>query len=131
MQADTTFGATMEHSTRHGQARAGALAKMLGGSRDASVDQLSALVCAILEASGIPPERRVEVLGGAFVTEAIRPHWGASPSPEAAHEALSVSDPELAEAVEALSILLLGRAETRETASVAIRAFEDLLRTRP
>lgn len=131
MNTGTTFGAAMEHSTRHGQARAGALAKMLTGSPDASVDQLSALVCGILDAAGIPADRRVEVLGGALVTEAVRPHWGATRSPEAAHEALRSSDPELAEAVEALSVVLLGRTETRETARAAISAFEDLLRGRP
>ncbi len=121
----------MEHTTRHGQARAGALARMLTGAPDVSVDQLSALVCGILDAAGIPAERRVEVLGGALVTEAVRPHWGAAPSPEAAHEALRASDPELAEAVEALSVLLLGRAESRETARAIISAFEELLRGRP
>ena len=131
MNAGTTFGAAMEHATRHGPARAGALARMLSWSPDASGDQLSALVCGILEAAGIPADRRVEVLGGALVTEAVQPHWGATESPEAAHEALRVSDPELAEAVEALSMLLLGRAETRETARAAISAFEDLLRGRP
>lgn len=131
MRAGTTFGAAMEHTTRHGQARAGALARMLTGAPDVSVDQLSALVCGILDAAGIPAERRVEVLGGALVTEAVRPHWGAAPSPEAAHEALRASDPELAEAVEALSVLLLGRAESRETARAIISAFEDLLRGGP
>lgn len=131
MDTGTTFGAAMEQTTRHGQARAGALAKMLTGSPDASVDQLSALVSAILDAAGIPADRRVEVLGGALVTEAVRPHWGATPSPEAAHEALRSADPELAEAVEALSLVLLGRTETRETARAAISAFEDLLRDRP
>lgn len=35
------------------------------------------------------------------------------------------------EAVEALSMVLLGRAETRETARAAISAFEALLRGRP
>ena len=117
----------MEHSTRHDQVRAGALAKMLTGTQDASVDQLSALLCGILEAAGIPAPRRVEVLGGALVTEAVRPHWGSAPSAEAAHEALRTADPELAEAVEALSVLLLGRAETREMALAAIAAVQDLL----
>ncbi len=118
----------MEHSTRYGQARAGALAKMLTGSRDASIDQLSALVCGILEAAEIPADRRAEVLGAALVTEAVRPHWASSPSPEAAHESLRRADPELAEAVEAVSMLLLGRAETRETTRAALAALEDLLR---
>lgn len=118
----------MEHSTHHGQARAGALAKMLTGSRDASIDQLGALVCGILDAAGIPAERRVEVLGAALVTEAVRSHWASSPSPAAAHESLRRTDPELAEAVEGLSIFLLGRAETRETTRAALAALEDLLR---
>lgn len=127
MTAEKTPGAAMEHSTRHGQDRAGALAKMLTGTPDASVDQLSALVCGILEAAGIPADRRVEVLGGALVTEAVRPHWSSATAAETAHEALRSADPELAEAVEALSVLLLGRAETRETARAAISALEDLL----
>lgn len=130
MNAEKTVGISMERSTRHGQARAGALAKMLTGSPGASIDQLSALLCGILEAAGIPADRRIEVLGGALVTEAVRPHWSEAPSAGAAHDALRATDPELAEAVEALSVLLLGRAETRETARAAISAFEALLRPR-
>jgi hypothetical protein len=117
----------MEHSTRYGQARAGALAKMLSSSRGGSIDQLGALLCGILDAAGIPADRRVEVLGAALVTEAVRPYWASSPSPGSAHESLRRADPELAEAVEALSMLLLGRAETRETARAALAALEELL----
>lgn len=117
----------MEHSTHYGQVRAGALAKMLSGSRDGSIGELGALVCGILEAAGIPADRRVEVLGAALVTEAVRPHWASSPSPESAHESLQEADPELAEAVEALSMFLLGRAETREKTRAALAAIEELL----
>ncbi len=70
----------------------------------------------------------IEVLGAAFVAEAVRPHWD---QPENASEALARlrdDDPALADAVEGLASLLLGRSEVRQDRKAAIAAVEDLLR---
>ena len=117
----------MNELTRSEQARLNALARMLPNAADASPDQLSHLVCALLDAAGISKDRRLDVLGGAFVTEAFRPHWDTPADPPAAHKALRESDPELAEAVEALAVALLGRAESREMGLAALSEVERLL----
>ena len=84
----------------------------------------------LLGESGLPPEDRVQVLGGALVVEALRPYWTGTRTAEQAHEALRTADPELADAIEGLAPMLLGRAEVRTEAGAAIEAIEALLRTR-
>ncbi len=82
----------------------------------------------LLGESGLTSEERVQVLGGALVVEALRPYWTDERSAEAAHFALRAKDPELADAIEALAPMLLGRAEVREEAGAVIEAIEALLR---
>lgn len=78
--------------------------------------------------SGLSSEERVQVLGGALVVEALRPYWTGSRTAEQAHHTLRAADPELADAIEALAPMLLGRAEVREEAGAVIEAIEALLR---
>ena len=111
---------------QYAAARASALARMLTGSQGASVDQLSKLVRDLLDAAGLTPEQRIEVLGGAFAAEAIGPHWEAG-EPADAHASLRSADEELCDAVEAVAQVLLGRAETREEAAAAIAELDRLL----
>ena len=113
--------------SEYAAARAGALAKMLTISKDASIDQLCSLVCGLLDAAGLSPEQRIDVLGGAFVSEAIRPHWADPSDARAAHQDLRRADEELADAVEALAHVLLGRTEAREEGALAIQELERLL----
>lgn len=115
---------------RSEQARVSALARMLPGAAEASPDQLSSLICALLDAAGIPKDRRLDVLGGAFVTEAFRPYWGANGDARQAHEALREYDLEIADAVETLACALLGRAESRERGEEAVSEVERLLAER-
>ena len=90
----------------------------------ASASQLMQAIVALLDAAGIEQEARAEVLGGAFVTEAVRPFWEDGRSPEDAHALLRARDAELADAVEALSPMLLGRAQARDDADSAIRSIQ-------
>lgn len=120
--------AGMNELTRNEQARINALARMLPGAAGGSPDQIGSLICALLDAAGIPEDRRLDALGGAFVSEAFRPYWDEALGARAAHDALRAEDAEIADAVEALSVMLLGRAETRERAIAALDAVEELFR---
>ncbi|MEZ4494275.1 MAG: hypothetical protein R3C29_13300 [Dehalococcoidia bacterium] len=70
----------------------------------------------------------IEVLGAAFVAEAVRPHWSRPEDAAEALERLRIDDAALADAVEGLASLLLGRSEARQDRRAAIAAVEDLLR---
>jgi ABC-type transporter Mla subunit MlaD len=100
---------------------------MLANAQDVSTGQLSTLVCSLLDVAGLSPEQRLDVLGGAFVSEAVRPHWATDATAEHAHAALRGGDAELADAVEAVAQVLLGRAESREDARAALAELEKLL----
>lgn len=113
--------------THYAATRASALAKMLTRADGVSPDQLSSLVCGLLDAAGLTPDQRIEVLGGAFVSEAVRPHWAEDARAEDAHESLRASDEELADAVEALAQVLLGRAESRDEARAALAELDRML----
>lgn len=91
-------------------------------------DRIAEALRRLLDDSGMTSEERVQVLGGALVVEALRPYWTGDRTAEAAHFALRAADPELADAIEALAPMLLGRAEVREEAGAAIAAIEALLR---
>lgn len=91
-------------------------------------DRIAEALRRLLDDSGMTSEERVQVLGGALVVEALRPFWTAAQTAEGAHLALRGADPELADAIEALAPMLLGRAEVREEAGAAIEAIEALLR---
>jgi hypothetical protein len=99
---------------------------MLTGAQGASIDQLSKLVREILEAAGLTPEQRIDVLGGAFAAEAIGPHWRADQAPDEAHASLRIADEELCDAVEAVAQVLLGRAQSREEAAEALAELDRL-----
>ncbi|MXY36987.1 MAG: hypothetical protein F4Y54_09555 [Dehalococcoidia bacterium] len=81
---------------------------------------------ALIEA-GYETSDRVEVLGGAFVAEAVRRYWAEGLSAAEAHHRLCAEDPELARAIEALAPLLLNRAEARDQREAAVAAVELLL----
>ena len=69
----------------------------------------------------------VDVLGGAFVSAAVRRYWAEGLSAAEAHERLCAEDPELARAIEALAPLLLDRVEARGQQEAAVAAVELLL----
>ncbi len=91
-----------------------------------TADQVRDLVALLLDVAGLDYDQRVEVLGGALVSEAVRPFWEAGHSAAEAHDLLCRRDPELAEVVEALSPVLLGRAEAKDEARAAIGMVEAL-----
>ena len=86
---------------------------------DASPERLREVVEQLLELAGLTHEERVDLLGGALVSEAVRPHWETSDSADEAHASLRAANPDLADAVEALAPWLYGRA--------AVSAVEGLL----
>jgi hypothetical protein len=112
---------------QYSAAKASALARMLTSASGASSDELTRLVCGLLDAAGLTPDQKLEALGGAFVAEAVRPHWAESSAAEEAHGALRISDEELADAVEAVAQVLLGRSETRAAAREALAELDLLL----
>lgn len=98
-------------------------------SHRADPERVADIIGRLLRESGLSSEDRVQLLGGALVVEALRPYWTDGRTPEQAHLALHAADAELADAVEALAPVLLGRAEVRAEAGAAIEAIEALLRT--
>lgn len=99
--------------------------------RSGTPDQIGTAIEVMLDEADLPATRRVELLGGLVVVEALRPYWKHGRTPQEAHEALRHDDPELAEAIEALAPMLLGRAQAREDAAAAIDAFEAMLNGLP
>lgn len=94
--------------------------------------QVRGLVARLLDATGIDYDQRVEVLGGALVSEAVRPHWESGLTAEEAHERLCRNDAELAEVVEAVSAVLLARVEAQDEARAMIGFVEaQLLNSSP
>ena len=85
--------------------------------------QIAEIIDEMLDASGMDADERVEFLGGLFVTEAVRPFTRPGVSAIAAHERMRHFDPELADAVESISPMLLGRATARHDAAAAARAW--------
>ena len=122
--AGVRVGRTMDKA-QYAATRVSSLAKMLPGATTSS-EQMTALLCGLLEAAGLTPEQRLELLGGAFVAEAVRPHWNGETFAERAHDALRAEDCELADAVEALAQVLLGRAQTRDDARDALAELDRL-----
>jgi len=97
-------------------------------ARSLSSDGLRGLIAGLLDSASLSRDERVELLGGLLVSEAVRPYWESGMDADAAHQALRATDPELADAVEAVSPMLLGRAEAHEDARLAIVELERLLR---
>ena len=77
--------------------------------------------------AGYEPGDCVDVLGGAFVSAAVRRYWAEGLSAAEAQERLCADDPELARAIEALAPLLLDRVEARGQQEAAVAAVELLL----
>ncbi|MBM3139633.1 MAG: hypothetical protein FJZ92_05310 [Chloroflexi bacterium] len=98
--------------------------------REGSADHVLSALADLLRVSVLPHEERVQLLGGAFVTEALRPYWVDGVSPVEAHERLRAANPELAEVIEAMAPMLLGRSESRSEAQAALRFVEALLQRR-
>lgn len=90
-------------------------------------ESIRALFAQVLEASGLDHDQRVEVLGGALVAEAVRPYWEAGHGAEDAHQQMRRNDAELADVIEALSPVLLARAEAKGVARELLREVESLL----
>lgn len=86
---------------------------------DASPERLREVVEQLLDLANLTYDERVDVLGGALVSEAVRPHWEMTDSADEAHAGLRAANPDLADAVEALAPMLYGRA--------AVSAVEGLL----
>ncbi len=125
----------MEPSERPRPARAAAhssakRALMRIDLRRGDPERIAEAVQRLLGESGLTPEERVEVLGGALVVEALRPYWTGARTAEEAHRALHAADTELADAIEGLAPMLLGHAEVRAEAAAAIEAIGTLLRSR-
>lgn len=93
-----------------------------------TTEQARALLARLMDATGLDYDQRVEVLGGALVSEAVRPHWESGLTAGEAHERLCRSDSELAEVVESVSTMLLDRAEAQDEARAMIGLVESRLR---
>ncbi len=96
-------------------------------ARACSANDVRALLAELLDAAGLTRDERVEVLGGALVTEAVRPYWAQGYGAGDAHMRLQCEDPELSDAIEAIAPMLLGRADAREEAQHAIATLEQML----
>ena len=92
-------------------------------------DRLEAveIVQRALAEAGYDADDCVDVLGGAFVSAAVRRYWMAGLDAAEAHERLCADDPELARAIEAVAPTLLDRAEASDQRAAAVRAVELLL----
>lgn len=77
-------------------------------------------------ARAVHRDDRVQILGGAFIIEALRPYWRPGLTAVEAHEALAAAEPELAAAIETLAPLLLRRELAREEAADALRELAAL-----
>ncbi|MEX2229935.1 MAG: hypothetical protein WEB13_09905 [Dehalococcoidia bacterium] len=95
--------------------------------RSGSADDILGALAELFRAAGLSRDERVHLLGGAFVTEALRPYWVDGVTPIEAHERLRVEDPELAAMIEAIAPMLLGRTEARADGEAAVAWVESLL----
>ncbi|MEO6397565.1 MAG: hypothetical protein ABIP13_03760 [Tepidiformaceae bacterium] len=101
---------------------------LVGVDRGAwSPSEARQLIARILDATTLDYDERVEVLGGALVSEAVRPHWESGLSAGEAHDRLCRIDPELAEVIEAVGGMLLSRAEAQDDARTLIGQVQSRL----
>ena len=89
-------------------------------------EHASEAVHALLDQAQLSSDERVQLLGGALVLEALRPYWGDGRTPADAHALLRRDDPELADAIEAIAPMLLGRAQVQDEARAAVDAVNAL-----
>ncbi len=87
-------------------------------------EQARALIARLMDATGLDYDQRVDALGGALVSEAVRPHWESGLTAGEAHDRLCRNDSELAEVVESVATMLLGRAEAQDEARAMIAFVE-------
>ncbi len=92
-------------------------------------EQLAEIIDALLARSSLGAEERMQLLGGLFVTEALREERVDGRGLAEAHGRLRGDDPELAEAIERLVPVLLGRAEALRDGAQAVVAAEEQLRS--
>lgn len=97
-----------------------------GRAHALSAERVREMIVRLLDVAGLDYDQRVDVLGGALVTEAVRPFWEAGHAPADAHRSLRRRDAELADIVEALSPVLLARVESRAEALRALAEVETL-----
>ena len=97
-----------------------------GRAHSLSAERVREMIVRLLDVAGLDYDQRVDVLGGALVTESVRPFWEAGHAPADAHRSLRKRDPELADIVEALSPVLLARVESRVEAQRALAEVETL-----
>ena len=118
-----------DHRRSPSQTRASALDTALAAvDRGAwSPNEARQLISRILDATAMDYDERVNVLGGALVSEAVRPHWESGLSAGEAHDRLCRTDPELAEVIEAVGGMLLSRAEAQDEARAIIGQVESRL----
>ncbi len=95
-------------------------------TRPLQPDTVRELVTQLLDVAQLDYEQRMDALGGALVSESVRPFWEAGLSADESHARLRGRDPELAEVIETLSPVLLSRAEGRADAEKALEAVESL-----
>jgi hypothetical protein len=126
----STPSSTPQPGARRSAARGAARRPVLRPSVQRDAADLADALDALLAHSGLGADDRVQALGGALVREALRSYWGHGRTPSQAHEALRRADAELADVIEALAPLLLGRAQAREDGAQAIATVESLLRGR-
>ena len=104
-----------------------ALASRRGDGKSAPIEQAQR-ISESLDPLELDWNNRIQIIGGAFVLEALRPVWPeAENSADAAHALLRRRDPELADAVEALAPMLLGRHTAAVEAGWAVEAIERML----
>lgn len=92
-----------------------------------TMEQARELIARLMDATGMDYDQRVDVLGGALVSEAVRPHWESGFTAGEAHDRLWRTDSELAEVIEAASTMLLARAEAQDEARAMIGLVESRL----
>ena len=129
--SDNTSGGDSMHARQqlpHAPAVAAldlAVARVSGESW--TTEQVRDLLSRLLDATSMDYDQRVDILGGALVSEAVRPYWESGLSAGEAHERLWRNDSELAEVVEGFSTVLLARAEAQDEARAMIGFVETQL----
>lgn len=95
--------------------------------RRSTPEELAHAVHTLLDQSGLARDERLHALASAFVIEALAPYWTGGRTADQAHDALCETDTELADVIEALAPMLLGRIEVNEQARDAIATIESML----
>jgi hypothetical protein len=94
-------------------------------------DQLASRLSRVLATSQLAWDDRVHAAAVVFVTEALSPFWHRGYTPAEAHEQLRAREPELADAIEALAPMLLGRLAAADEAAELIEFVEHFVISSP